>query len=152
MRPLLVSSCEPTGMLAALVNGLKPFGGPVARAARPLPGSLMNTSPDTTFTTTDLPGTGGGGGGGADHVTVAVRSGSLASRMPLSLMSVNAAKVSVPAFFPIHEIAAVPSALVVTAPAPGLAPAIASRTVRPGSGPPSALRAVTVTVAVLPVT
>ena len=45
----------------------------------------MKTSPDTTFTTTDLPGTGGGGGGGAVHVTVAVRSGSLASRTPLPL-------------------------------------------------------------------
>ena len=85
----------------------------------------MKTSPDTTRTTTDLPGTGGGGGGGADHVTVAVRSGSLASRTPLLLMSVKAPKLSVPVFLPIHEIAAVPSAPVVTAPAPGLAPVIA---------------------------
>ena len=46
-------------MFAAPVNGTKPLAGPVARA-RPLPGFLMKTWPDTTFTTTDLPGTGGG--------------------------------------------------------------------------------------------
>ena len=83
----------------------------------------MKTSPDTTFATTDLPGT--GGGGGAVHVTVAVCSGSLASRTPLPLMSVNASTCRCRAFVPAHVIAAVPSAPVVTAPAPGLAPAIA---------------------------
>jgi hypothetical protein len=52
---------------------------------------LMKTSPETSFTTTDLPGTGGGGGGGggaAVQVTVADRTGSLASRTALPLTSV----------------------------------------------------------------
>ena len=84
----------------------------------------MNTSPETTLTTTDLPGTGGAGGGGAVQVTVAVRSGSLASREPLPLRSVNAVSVSVPRFLPVHVMAAVPSAPVVTAPLLGFAPAI----------------------------
>ena len=53
-------------MFAAPVNGTKPFGGAVARA-RPLAASLMNTCPDTTFATTDLPGTGGVGGAPASR-------------------------------------------------------------------------------------
>ena len=85
----------------------------------------MKTCPETTCTTTDLPGHRRRGGGGAVHVTVAVCSGSLASRTPLLLMSVKAVRLSVPVLSPVHEIAALPSAPVVTAPAPGLAPAIA---------------------------
>ena len=65
-------------MFAAPLKGTKPFGGPVPRG--PLARrDLMKTWPETTRTTTDLPGTGGAGGGGAVHVTVAVCSGSLAS-------------------------------------------------------------------------
>ena len=52
-------------MFAAPVNGTNPFVGAPACRARPLPGRLMKTCPETTFTTTDLPGTGGGGGGAA---------------------------------------------------------------------------------------
>ena len=45
-------------MFAAPLSGTKPAGGVTARG--PLPaGNLMKTSPETTFTTTDLPGTGG---------------------------------------------------------------------------------------------
>ena len=127
-RPFLVSNCEPTGIFAAPVNGTKPFGA-VARA-RPLPGSLMKTRPETTFATTDLPGTGGAGGGGGGgggawfQITTAVCCGSLLSRTPLPLRSVNAVSVSVPARMPVQLIAAVPSPPVVTAPAPGFAPAI----------------------------
>ena len=58
-------------------------------------------------------------------MTVAVCCGSvLTSRTPLPSRSTNAVSVSVPTFAPVHVIAAVPSAAVVTAPAPGLAPAI----------------------------
>ena len=48
----------------------------------------------------------------------------LTSRTPLPSRSTKAVSVSVPAFAPVQLIAAVPSAPVVTAPAPGFAPAI----------------------------
>ena len=115
-------------MFAAPVNGTKPLAGPDAWRARPLPGSLMKTWPETTLTTTDFPGTGGGGGGGGGawvQLTVTVCWGSSPSRTPLPLVSVKAVRVSRPARTPVHEIAAVPSAPVVTAPEPGFAPAIA---------------------------
>ena len=79
--------------------------------------------PETTLTITDLPGTGGGGGGA--QVTVTIWRGSvLTSRRPLPSRSTKAVSVSVPTFAPSQLIAAVPSAAVVTAPAPGLAPVI----------------------------
>ena len=81
--------------------------------------------PETTFTTTDLPGTGGGGGGGAVHVTVAVCSGSLASRDAVAVEVGERGERVGARFVPVHVIAAVPSAPVVTAPLPGFAPAIA---------------------------
>ena len=85
----------------------------------------MKTVPETTFTTTDLPGTGGGGGGGAVHVTVGGPLGLVGVADAVAVDVGERVNVSVPAFVPVHEIAAVPSAPVVTAPAPGLAPAIA---------------------------
>src|SRR5947208_8521878 len=60
MRPLVVSMIEPIGMFAVPVSGPNFVVLPPAGA---LPaGYLMRTLPETTRTTTDLPGTGGGGG------------------------------------------------------------------------------------------
>ena len=85
----------------------------------------MNTVPDTTFTTTDLPGTGGGGGGAVQVDGRGLLRARLASRDAVAVdvgergERVGAGVRAGPL------IAAVPSAPVVTAPAPGLAPAIA---------------------------
>ena len=108
-------------MFAAPVKGTKPFAAAVARA-RPLPGSLIRTWPETTCTFTDLPGTGGGSGA---NVTVTIWRGSVfTSQTPLPSRSTKAVSVSVPTFAPSQLMSAVPSAPVVTAPEPGLTPVI----------------------------
>src|ERR1700742_5026679 len=95
---------EPTGMLSAPVSGTKPL--PVPAGALP-GGYFMVTVPETTRTTTDLPGVGGAGGragaGGAPAAAVV-----FSSTVSVLAWSLDAARSGLPS--PLKSAAATPLA------------------------------------------
>ena len=137
MRPFVVSITDPIGMFTAPVSGANFVVLPPAGA---LPaGYLMSTVPDTTRTTTDLPGTGGGGGPAGCGCGAAAGAVVLRNTVSVLAWSLDAARSGLPS--PLKSPAATPLA-------PGAGSGAPS-----AAKPPPAWRRSTVTVpAVLLVT